>query len=97
MLLEYGSLFGFNSVGFFNNYVNSLGGLISGAILSVLAIVLALFVPASTLVTYAGYIEDTGVEKFYRDAMGLSILFQRSHHDSMRLLKEIFGEKSGYL
>ena len=27
MLLEYGSLFGFNSVGFFNNYVNSLGGL----------------------------------------------------------------------
>ncbi len=44
-----------------------------------------------------GYIEDTGVEKFYRDAMGLSILFQRPHHDSMRLSKEIFGEKSGYL
>ncbi len=44
-----------------------------------------------------GYIEDTGVEKFYRDAMGLSILFQRPHHDTMRLSKEIFGEKSGYL
>lgn len=44
-----------------------------------------------------GYIEDFGVEKFYRDAMGLSILFQRPHHDSMRLSKEIFGEKSGYL
>ena len=44
-----------------------------------------------------GYIEDTGVEKFYRDAMGLSILFQLPHHDSMRLSKEIFGEKSGYL
>lgn len=44
-----------------------------------------------------GYIEDFGVEKFYRDAMGLSIMFQRPHHDSMRLSKEIFGEKSGYL
>ncbi len=44
-----------------------------------------------------GYVEDTGVEKFYRDAMGLSILFQRPHHDSMRLSNEIFGEKSGYL
>ena len=32
-----------------------------------------------------GYIEDFGVEKFYRDAMGLSILFQRPHEDSERL------------
>lgn len=44
-----------------------------------------------------GYIEDFGVEKFYRDAAGLSILFQRPHQDSQRLAEEIFGEKSGYL
>ncbi len=44
-----------------------------------------------------GYIEDTGVEKFYRDAVGLSILFQRPHSDSQRLAEEIFGDKSGYL
>lgn len=44
-----------------------------------------------------GYIEDTGVEKFYRDAAGLSILLQRPHSDSQRLAEEIFGEKSGYL
>ena len=44
-----------------------------------------------------GYIEDFGVEKYYRDAMGLSILLQRSRSDNQRLAKEIFGEKSGYL
>lgn len=44
-----------------------------------------------------GYIEDFGVEKFYRDSMGLAILFQRPHADSQRLSKEVFGEKSGYL
>lgn len=44
-----------------------------------------------------GYIEDTGVEKFYRDAVGLSVLMQRPHSDSQRLAEEIFGEKSGYL
>lgn len=44
-----------------------------------------------------GYIEDFGVEKFYRDSVGLSILFQRPHKDSQRLSEEIFGEKSGYL
>lgn len=44
-----------------------------------------------------GYTEDLGVEKFYRDAAGLSILFQRPHGDSLRLAEEIFGEKSGYL
>lgn len=44
-----------------------------------------------------GYIEDFGVEKFYRDSVGLSILFQRPHRDSQRLAEEIFGEKSGYL
>lgn len=44
-----------------------------------------------------GYIEDFGVEKFYRDAVGLSILFQRPQGDGQRLAGEVFGEKSGYL
>lgn len=44
-----------------------------------------------------GYVEDTGVEKFYRDAVGISILFQRPHSDSQRLATEVFGERSGYL
>lgn len=44
-----------------------------------------------------GYVEDTGVEKFYRDAVGMSILFQRPHSNSQRLALEVFGDKSGYL
>lgn len=44
-----------------------------------------------------GYIEDFGVEKYYRDAMGLSILLQRSTADYSRLSEDLFGEKSGYL
>ncbi len=44
-----------------------------------------------------GYIEDFGVEKFYRDAVGLTILLENQAADGMRLSKEVFGEKSGYL
>ncbi len=44
-----------------------------------------------------GYIEDFGVEKYYRDAAGLSILFQSPYRDAMRVAKAVYGEKSGYL
>jgi alkylation response protein AidB-like acyl-CoA dehydrogenase len=44
-----------------------------------------------------GYFEDFGVEKFYRDAMALSILFNRSVKDMERLSEQVFGSKSGFL
>lgn len=44
-----------------------------------------------------GYIEDFGVEKYYRDAAGLSIMFQNPARDALRLASEVYGERSGYL
>lgn len=44
-----------------------------------------------------GYLEDFGVEKFYRDSTALATLFGRSVKDMERLSEHIFGEKSGYL
>ena len=44
-----------------------------------------------------GYFEDFGVEKFYRDAMAFSILFNRSTKDSERLSNQVFDSKSGFL
>ncbi len=44
-----------------------------------------------------GYIEDFGVENFYRDAAGLSVLFQNSGKDILKLAQEVFGERSGFV
>ncbi len=44
-----------------------------------------------------GYIEDFGVEKFYRDAMTFSILFSRSIRDMERLSEQVFDSKAGFL
>ncbi len=43
-----------------------------------------------------GYFEDFGVEKFYRDAMALSILF-RGTKDMERLSEQVFDSKAGFL
>lgn len=44
-----------------------------------------------------GYLEDFGVEKFYRDSMALSILFARNIRDMERLSNLVFESKSGFL
>jgi len=44
-----------------------------------------------------GYFEDFGVEKFYRDAMALSILFGRSSKDLRRLSEAVYGSRAGFL
>jgi alkylation response protein AidB-like acyl-CoA dehydrogenase len=44
-----------------------------------------------------GYFEDFGVEKFYRDAMALSILFSRGTKDMERLSEQTFDSKAGFL
>jgi len=44
-----------------------------------------------------GYFEDFGVEKFYRDAMALSILFSRGTKDMERLSEQVFDSKAGFL
>lgn len=44
-----------------------------------------------------GYFEDFNVEKFYRDAMALSILFGRGTKDMERLSESVYGSKAGFL
>jgi alkylation response protein AidB-like acyl-CoA dehydrogenase len=44
-----------------------------------------------------GYFEDFGVEKFYRDAMALSILFSRGTKEMERLSEQVFDSKAGFL
>jgi alkylation response protein AidB-like acyl-CoA dehydrogenase len=44
-----------------------------------------------------GYFEDFGVEKFYRDAMALSIVFSRGTKDMERLSERVFDSKAGFL
>ena len=44
-----------------------------------------------------GYLEDFGVEKFYRDSMALSVMFARNIRDMQRLSELIYESKSGYL
>ena len=44
-----------------------------------------------------GYFEDFGVEKFYRDAMAFSILFNRGTKDMERLSEQVFDSKAGFL
>ena len=44
-----------------------------------------------------GYFEDFGVEKFYRDSYGLSIMLMDREFDNLRLSEKIFGSRSGFL
>lgn len=44
-----------------------------------------------------GYFEDFGVEKFYRDATALSILFGEGTKDMERLSEQLFDSKAGFL
>jgi alkylation response protein AidB-like acyl-CoA dehydrogenase len=44
-----------------------------------------------------GYFGDFGVEKFYRDAMALPLLFARGVKDMERLSKAVFESKAGFL
>ena len=44
-----------------------------------------------------GYLQDFGVEKFYRDAMALSSLFFRRERDNRRLAEEVFQGKAGFI
>lgn len=44
-----------------------------------------------------GYLQDFGVEKFYRDAMALAAMFYRRERDNRRLSDEVFQGKSGFI
>ena len=44
-----------------------------------------------------GYLEDFGVEKFYRDSVALNAMIYRPVKDKNILASKIYGEKSGYL
>ena len=44
-----------------------------------------------------GYFGDFGVEKFYRDAMALPLLFSRGAKDMQRLSQVVFESKAGFM
>ena len=44
-----------------------------------------------------GYFGDFGVEKFYRDAMALPLLFSRGVKDMQRLSQAVFESKAGFM
>jgi alkylation response protein AidB-like acyl-CoA dehydrogenase len=44
-----------------------------------------------------GYFGDFGVEKFYRDAMALPLLFSRGTKDMQRLSQAVFESKAGFM
>jgi len=44
-----------------------------------------------------GYFGDFGVEKFYRDAMALPLLFSREEKDMQRLSQAVFESKAGFM
>lgn len=44
-----------------------------------------------------GYLEDFGVEKFYRDSTTLATMFGRPVKDMERLSEHVYGEKTGFL
>ncbi|MEM0158527.1 MAG: acyl-CoA dehydrogenase family protein [Thermoplasmataceae archaeon] len=44
-----------------------------------------------------GYFEDFGVERYYRDSMGIPILFANRDRDMQRLAASVFGSRSGFI
>ncbi|MEM4090043.1 MAG: acyl-CoA dehydrogenase family protein [Thermoplasmatales archaeon] len=44
-----------------------------------------------------GYLEDFGIEKFYRDSMALSVLLHNEEKDMTKLSSEVFGDKAGFV
>ncbi|MGC8562011.1 MAG: acyl-CoA dehydrogenase family protein [Thermoplasmata archaeon] len=44
-----------------------------------------------------GYLEDFGIEKFYRDAMALSVLFNSEEKDMEKLSELVFESKAGFV
>ncbi|MEM0156145.1 MAG: acyl-CoA dehydrogenase family protein [Thermoplasmataceae archaeon] len=44
-----------------------------------------------------GYLQDFGVEKFYRDSMALAAMFYRRERDNRRLSEEVFQGKAGFV
>ncbi len=44
-----------------------------------------------------GYLQDFGVEKFYRDSATLQAVFNDAYSDNMTLANQVYREKSGYM
>ncbi len=44
-----------------------------------------------------GYLEDFGIEKFYRDSMALSVLFHNEEHEMEDLSTLVFETKAGFV
>lgn len=44
-----------------------------------------------------GYLEDFGVEKFYRDSASLQTIFGEGYRDNMELANQVYEDKSGFL
>ncbi len=67
--------------------------------LKIRAIEIAKEVSKNSLQTHGGYgyLEDFGVEKFYRDSMALSVLFYNEEKEMEKLSEMVFESKAGFV
>ncbi len=67
--------------------------------LKVRSIEIAKEISKNSLQTHGGYgyLEDFGVEKFYRDSMALSILFYNEEKEMEKLAEVVFESKAGFV
>ena len=63
------------------------------------ALVLAKDISRTSLQIHGGYgyLEDFGIEKFYRDAMALSVLFHNEEKDMEKLAGLVFDSRAGFV
>lgn len=84
---------------FLEKVLQGKGSLKESLFLKELAIKLARDASRSSLQVHGGYgyLEDFGIEKFYRDSMALSVLFGSEEKDMERLSTEVFGDRAGFV
>ncbi|BAB60472.1 TVG1372758 [Thermoplasma volcanium GSS1] len=80
-------------------YLYGSGDEYSRALIKIKAKDLSLRATRVSLQTHGGYgyIHDFGIEKYYRDAMALSVYFGQDKYENMVLSDHIFGEAGGII
>lgn len=84
---------------YFRDLISTSGKQKESLYLKIRAIEMAKDVSKNSLQTHGGYgyLEDFGVEKFYRDSMALSILFYNEEKEMEQLAEMVFESKAGFV
>ena len=84
---------------YFHDIVSSTVNQKEAMFLKVKALALAKDISKTSLQIHGGYgyLEDFGVEKFYRDSMALSVLFHHEEKDMEKLSGMVFESRAGFV